>query len=202
MQRTATWIADELGEPRLDDPRSLFDLVNYQMHMIESLSASNVTRMCEGEFGITRREWRFIALLAAVGEMAPSDLALRSGLDRSRTSKALMPLLAKRLIERRSQPGDRRRASVALSAEGQALYARIFPRVVEVNTALLDVLGQGDVATLARLLTRLRRRAIEIANSDLVEAVADRRGGGSRQRWLRERATEQRGKALVPPVRT
>lgn len=172
--------------PALRDPRSILDLVNYQMHQIESANASNVTRICEGEFGITRREWRFIALLAAVGGMAPSDLALRAGLDRSRTSKALMPLLAKGLIERRSQPGDRRRATVVLSAAGLALYERIFPRVKRVNTELLSVLDDADVRTLARMLDTLHRKAVEIVNSDLVEAQADRRHGGSRKAWERE----------------
>lgn len=179
------WLADEHGVPELRHPRSILDLVNYQMHLIEAVNASNVTRICEGEFGITRREWRFIALLAALGEMAPSDLALRAGLDRSRTSKALMPLLAKKLIERRSQPGDRRRATVGLTAEGRALYDRIFPRVQRINTELLAVLSDGDVRLLARVLNTLRRRAVEIVQSDLVEAQADRRHGGSRRAWER-----------------
>ncbi|MBS0447783.1 MAG: winged helix-turn-helix transcriptional regulator [Proteobacteria bacterium] len=181
--RVPPWMADEGDAPTLREPRSLLDLVNYQMHMIESYSASNVTRMCEGEFGITRREWRFIALLAALGAMAPSDLAVRAGLDRSRTSKALMALLAKKLIVRRSQPGDRRRAQVTLTADGQALYARMFPRVIEVNTTLLSVLSDEDVATLERVLPVLRRQAIAIVNSGLVAAQADRRHGGSLKHW-------------------
>jgi DNA-binding MarR family transcriptional regulator len=176
-------MTDELEAPQLKEPRSLLDLVNYQMHLIQSFSASSVTRMCEGEFGITRREWRFIALLAAVGPMAPSDLALQSSLDRSRTSKALMPLLAKGLIERRSHAGDRRRATVSLTQPGRALYDRLFPRVVEVNAALLGTLSDEDIATLARLLTALKRRAVEIVDSKLVAAIADRRHGGSLRRW-------------------
>jgi len=183
VHRASLSMAEDNGTPQLRAPRTILDMVNYQMHLIESRSASNVTRMCEGEFGITRREWRFIAMLAAGGEVAPSELSLRSGLDRSRTSKALMELLAKGLIERRSQAGDRRRATVSLTAEGRSLYELIFPRVVEVNTALLEVLDDTDVAALARILTLLRRRAIEIVNSDLVSASADRRHGGSKRKW-------------------
>jgi DNA-binding MarR family transcriptional regulator len=174
---------DEIDAPNLRDPRSILDLVNYQMHVIESCSSSNVTRICEGEFGITRREWRFIALLAALGPLAPSDVAVRAGLDRSRTSKALMALLAKKLIERQALEGDRRRATVRLTEAGQALYDRMFPRVVEVNTALLSVLDDADLAALRRVLPALRRQAIAIVNSDLVQAHADRRHGGSLKRW-------------------
>jgi DNA-binding MarR family transcriptional regulator len=182
---TIDWLADRHGVPELREPRNLLDLVNYQMHSIETVNASSVTRICEGEFGITRREWRFIALLAALGRIAPSDLALRAGLDRSRTSKALMPLLAKGLIERCPRPGDRRGATVALTPAGQALYANIFPRVQKINTELLAVLGDEDVRTLARLLNTLRRRAVALHGSGRVGAIADRRHGGSRRTWER-----------------
>lgn len=182
------WLADAHGVPELRNPRSILDLVNYQMHLIEAVNSSNITRICEGEFGITRREWRVMALLAALGPLAPSDLALRAGLDRSRTSKALMPLLAKGLVVRSVQPGDARRATVGLSVSGQDLYDRIFPVVQKINTELLSVLSDAEVQTLARLLNVLRRRAVVIIKSDLVEAQADRRGGGSRRAWERERS--------------
>jgi DNA-binding MarR family transcriptional regulator len=165
--------------------RNILNLVNDQMRQIKSAHATNVTRICEGEFGVTRREWRFIGLLAAVGATAPSDLALHAGLDRSRTSKALMPLLANGLIERHSQPGDRRRAQLQLSPAGRQQHERLFPRIKRVNTALLSVLGDAQVQTLAEPLATLKRRAVEIVNSDLVDAQADRRRGGSRRAWGR-----------------
>lgn len=191
QERTAPdWLANEHGVPHLRHPRSILDMVNYQMHLIEAVNSSNVTRICEGEFGITRREWRFIALLAALGSMAPSELALRAGLDRSRTSKALMQLRAKRLIERRGQPGDHRRAIVALTDSGRALYECLFPRVQKINTELLAVLTDAEVDAMARLLNKLRQRAVEIINARSADVVADRRHGGSRRIW--ERTTDPR----------
>ena len=62
---------DASDDPALSAPRSIHDLINYQLHLIEAVNASNVTRMCEGEFGITRREWRIVALLSALGPLAP-----------------------------------------------------------------------------------------------------------------------------------
>lgn len=177
----------------LTAPGSIHDLINYQLHLIESVSASNVTRMCEGEFGITRREWRLIALLSASGPLAPSLLAEQAGLDRSRTSKALMPLLDKGLVTRAVDPRDGRRATVSLTAEGEALYRRLFPRVVEINVRLLDVLDPAEVQVLAGMLLRLRRRAREIVDARLVEAIADRRRGGSRRQWARRRLPARDG---------
>ncbi|MGH6625109.1 MAG: MarR family winged helix-turn-helix transcriptional regulator [Burkholderiaceae bacterium] len=175
--------ADEGPPPDFANPKSIFDLVNYQLHLVEFFSGLNITRMCEGGFGVTRQEWRYIALLAGMIELTPSELAIRSGLDRSRTSKILMQLIEKGLVQRRAQAGDRRRAAVQLTVEGHALYRRIFPRVVELNHALLAALPQQDVEALERILSVLRRRAISLSQANLVEVVADRRHGGSRKRW-------------------
>ena len=156
------WIAEAMGEPALQAPGSILDLLNYQMHLILSFSTAGVTRLCEREFGITRHEWGYIGLLAVFGGMAPSELALRSGMDRSRTSKALMPLVSKGLVARTTHPGDRRRATVALTPAGRRLYERIFPRVLAIHSQLLEPFPPREVALLGRLLQRLRQRAVAL----------------------------------------
>jgi DNA-binding MarR family transcriptional regulator len=156
------WIAENMAAPDFAQPRSILDLLNYQMYLVLSFSSAGVTRMCEREFGITRHEWGFLALLAAFGPLAPSELALRSGMDRSRTSKALMPLAAKGLIARHTVAHDRRRAEVALSSAGRRLVERVFPRVLQVHRELLQPFKGAEVAVLSRLLHRLLRRAIDI----------------------------------------
>lgn len=157
------WVTEAMGEPRLSDPQGLTDLLNYQLHLILGFSSAPIVRLCENEFGITLHEWGYVGLLAAFGPIAPSELALRSGMDRSRTSKALMPLVAKGLVERRSVPGDGRRATVALTAQGRRLYQRLFARACAVHGQLLDGFQPSERTDLARLLARLRARAVELA---------------------------------------
>lgn len=169
--------------PAFRAPRSILDLVNYQLHQIESRSAGLVTRICEGEFGITRREWRFLALLAVLGEQSPSQLATLAALDRPRTSKALASLQQRGLVERRGVAGDGRRQRIRLSAAGHALHERLFPRVVQVNLALLDDFSEREVMQLARLLKRLHLASQSLPETALVSARVDRRGGGTRHRW-------------------
>ncbi len=151
-----------MGEPRLDDPHSILDLLNYQLHVLLSFSTAEVVRLCEQEMGITRHEWGYIGLLAAFGPLSPSDLALRAGMDRSRTSKALMPLVLKGLV-RRSAPGpDRRYAMVSLTPKGQGLYDRLFPRVLDIHRELISPLRPQEVRQLARIVDRLRRQAVSM----------------------------------------
>lgn len=156
------WIAENMAAPDFSAPRGIMDLLNYQMYLGLSFSTAGVTRLCEREFGITRHEWGFLALLASFGALSPSALALRSGMDRSRTSKALMPLAAKGLVARRAVPHDGRRAEVALTPAGRRLVERIFPRVLQIHHELLQPFSAAERAVLGRLLSRLLRRAIEL----------------------------------------
>jgi len=160
------WVAAAMGKPALAEPASILDLLNYQMHLVLSFSAAGVTRLCEREFGITRHEWGYIGLLAAFGGMAPSELALRSGMDRSRTSKALVPLVAKGLVERHVRPGDRRHATVALTPAGRRLYEDIFPRVLEIHAQLLATFDAAEVNLLAGMLQLLRQSAVALEGAN------------------------------------
>lgn len=169
--------------PDLARPRSIFDLLNFRVAEFYGLSGSLVTRLCEGEFGVTREEWQFVAMLAALGELSQSELTRRTTVDRSQCSRTLRALAAKQLVFRERMAGDARRARIGLTEGGRALYAQLFPRVVAVHQAMLSALDADEVALLARCLQKMQRTAEVVARSDLVAVQADRRRGGSRRSW-------------------
>src|SRR6478736_764182 len=110
----------------LDQPRTVDDLLNYRLSRLFASSGAMVVRLCEGRYGITRREWRLIALLAAHGAMSPSELSDRAHLERTRTSRHITELVEKRLILRVRDPEDGRRAQVDLTVEGRRVYEELF----------------------------------------------------------------------------
>ena len=175
--------SSEALPPDLERPRSIFDLLNFRLSEFMNLSGSLVTRICEGEFGVTRNEWALIAMLAAMGPSSPSDLARRTTIDRAQASKTLRVLQAKELAVREPLPHDRRRARIRLTQRGEALFTVLFPRAVAVNQAMLSALDASERRQLADFLLRMHRQAVEVATSGLVEARADRRRGGSRVNW-------------------
>ena len=103
-------------------PRALDDLLLYRLTRLLAVAGGMVIRLCEGRFGITRREWRMLATLASHGELGSSQLAEQAQLDRARTSKAVGSLVAKQLITRAHLTGDRRQVVLRLTDRGQALY--------------------------------------------------------------------------------
>jgi len=165
------------GSRRMQAPASLDDLFMYRLTRLLAVAGAPVVRLCEGHYGITRREWRLIAALAREGPMLSSALADRIHLERGRTSKAISDLAAKGLVTRTPRPHDRRLVDVALTAAAQRIYDTLFPQVAQINRELLDALSPEELALLDVALTRLQQRAEDM----LARAVlpkADRRNRG------------------------
>ena len=163
----------------LRHPTDLDELLNYRLLKLFAVSGAPVIRLLEGRYGIARREWRLLAQLAHGGPMSPSVLAERANLDRPRTSRAVGVLVAKRLVEREVQPGDARRARVALSAEGRALYDEIFPQVAALNASVVAALDDATVHALDTALHLLTERALSVNAEAVRDVQADRHRGGT-----------------------
>lgn len=169
--------------PVLRSPQGLQDLLLYRCARLAATAGAVVVRLCEGRYGITRREWRMVALLGECGTMNPSQLAERAQLDRARTSRALSSLVTKGLVSRSSQAGDQRFARVALTEAGQALHAELFPQVARLNGALLGAMSDEDAVRLDALLQLAQVEAEALAAaSDLPKAGRRRMGSSATSR--------------------
>lgn len=162
---------------RLRHPKVLGDLLIYRLGRLYSTAGAMTLRVCEGEFGIPRREWRLLAVLGEGGALQPSELATRAELDRSRTSRALAGLQAKGLVHRQVVPNDRRLAHVALTEQGRLLHARMLPRMAAINSAVLALLSDDQVAALNSLLGALQQQATQLLGASSWPKANRRRGG-------------------------
>src|SRR6478736_7984182 len=154
--------------------RPLDDLLLYRLSRLLAVAGSMVIKLCEGRFGITRREWRLLATLASRGELSSSQLAEHAQLDRARTSKAVGSMVAKGLISREHPAGDRRQVLLRLTERGHGLYDELFPMVTQINAELLSALDATAVEQLDESLRVLQARA-ERMTGEAVLPKADRR---------------------------
>ena len=164
---------------RLSAPQGLDDLLLYRLSRLLGVAGAPVIRLCEGQFGITRREWRVLALLAQDDGLLSSQLAERAQLDRARTSKAITSLVAKKLLRREARPNDRRQAALALTDAGRALYVALFPMVLQINRDLLACLAGPEVSGLDAALDLLQRRADALSAHATLPKADRRRGSGA-----------------------
>lgn len=166
----------------LQVPLVLSDLLLYRLSRLQATAGGMALRYCEGQFGITRREWRILALLAAVGPLGSSDLAKRASLDRPRTSKAVTSLLGKKLLLRTPKTGDARQVDISLSQAGVALHAELFPLISQLNQSVLAALNAAEVSQLGDMLERLQRSADMLADQTALPPANRRSGGTARRR--------------------
>lgn len=164
----------------LREPGGLDDLLLYKLSRLLAVGGSMVIRLCEGRFGITRREWRVIACLAQEQDLLSSELAEHIQLDRARTSRAVSSLVAKKLVRRQTGVSDRRQARLALTDQGRALHQALFPLVCEINRGLLAPLSTQDVGALERTLSALQGQADAMVQSAELPKADRRRGGRAR----------------------
>jgi DNA-binding MarR family transcriptional regulator len=159
--------------------RPLDDLLLYRLSRLLAVGGSMVIRLCEGRFGITRREWRLLATLASRGELSSSQLAEHAQLDRARTSKAVGSMVAKGLLSRTHPAGDRRQVLLGLTERGRALYDQLFPLVTRINAELMAALDADTAARLDDALRRLQAQAERMAGEAVLpKADRGRRGAG------------------------
>ena len=159
---------------------SVDDLLLYRLSHLTGTAGAMVVRLCEGGYGITRREWAVLAQLHGQPQgLLPSALAQRMHRDRARTSRALSALQAKGLIERMALAHDRRSVRVSLTPAGQTIYDALMPQVQAINARILQVLTPAQKEALDHALFRLHGQAQQLLaemGPDLPKA--NRRRGG------------------------
>ena len=162
-------------------PAQLDDLFLYHLARLMNSAGSMVVRLCEGGYGITRREWRMIGLLADKGPMQPSQLAELAQLDRTRTSRTISGLIGKGLLRKQSMAGDARQALVQLSESGLELHSQLFPQVQAINQELLSDISDDELQILSDVFSRIAARGRNMQQRG-DQPKAERRRGRAGQR--------------------
>jgi DNA-binding MarR family transcriptional regulator len=169
----------------LGNPRNILDFLVYRLHLPYSIVSTHVTGIYEGAYGITRQEWYVLALMAALGEMSPTQLAEVSEMSLPLTSRTLRSLREKKLVSRDTLEGDKRFAHIRLTSTGVALYKEVYREAANYNLAVVSVLSEQEQSQLAELLEKLHKRALEIEGESQSIGSINRRAGGTRVHWDR-----------------
>ena len=151
--------------------------MNYRLQRLYALAGAPVVRLCEGRYGVTRREFRLLCLVVDGGPVSPSRLSELAHLDPARASRVIAALAKKRLVRREVQDGDRRHALIAATREGEALHQELFPQIADINRGVVSVLDAGQVQALDQILAVLTRHAEVVNHSIVLDVGADRQRG-------------------------
>ncbi len=144
---------------RLSQPQQLADLLLYRLYRLQATAGVRVVRLCEHEYGLTRREWRILSFLSTKEGALSSELAEHAMLDRARTSRAITSLAEKDLVRRQPKASDRREVHVFLTNEGRRIATALFEQVAAINRDILAPLDANERVVLDKMLDRLQTEA-------------------------------------------
>jgi DNA-binding MarR family transcriptional regulator len=106
--------------------------------------------------GMTFRDWRVLAFLAATERRTIVELAEYSVIPHSTLSRLLDRMERNGLVKRSSAPHDLRAVALTLTAAGRRRYERILPMALALNAELMQGFTAEERRMLAALLGRMR----------------------------------------------
>jgi DNA-binding MarR family transcriptional regulator len=103
----------------------------------------------------TRYHYSLLAALEEFGPASQAALGRRCGIDRSDVVAVINELVDRKLVERASDPDDRRRNIITITPAGIQQLRRLDALLTQIQDELLAPLSTDERDQLARLLTRV-----------------------------------------------
>lgn len=129
-----------------------------------------------GEFELTVGQYTLVSLLAQRTGMSAAQLSRRFAVTPQSMTEMITALEKKRLIRRRTAPGNRRVLLVSLTATGRALTKRCEAVVDQVEADVLAKLSPAELAAFRRTLaTLLEPPSVETVALERAVAAGGRR---------------------------
>jgi DNA-binding MarR family transcriptional regulator len=136
-----------------------FELENflpYRLSVLTNTVSQGIARSYRDRHDITVTEWRVMAVLGRYAGLTASEVVERTAMDKVAISRAVNSLVAKDLLERKTDRDDRRRRRLYVShARGRQVLEEIVPQARECERLLLQSLSAEEIETLERTMDAL-----------------------------------------------
>lgn len=143
-------------EASVHDLPGLDDAVAYRIHQTNRLLLTHLGRFLEtSQPGLTPEKWFIVARLRRDGPLRQVELTEPALDDAPNVSRLVEGLVEAGLVERHSDPADRRSRVLTLSADGSALADVLHERSVKERRRVFSGFSTDDLNTLTETLDRL-----------------------------------------------
>ncbi len=150
----------------------LDEFLPYRLSVLTNTISSTLARSYADRFGVSIPQWRVMAVLGDDPGRSANDLVERTRMDKVSVSRAVSALVTAGSVLRRTDPADRRRSVLRLSASGRSIYESIVPLARRYDTELLARLEPAERRALDALIAHLDRAALDLASRESGEPIA------------------------------
>lgn len=139
-----------------DDPDfDLADFLPYLLNQAAEAASLGFQKIYRNDYGMLRTEWRILFHLGRYGDMTATEIGARSSIHKTKISRAVSALEAKRFLSRAGSDSDRRSARLSLTAAGQAAYRNLVRQAADYDRSLADRFTEEEQKTLRKCLRLL-----------------------------------------------
>ena len=137
-----------------------FELQNFLPYLLNqaaeesSLAFQNIYK---DRYGMLRTEWRVLFHLGIYGRMTAKEICERSKMHKTKISRAVARLEARRFLTRERGADDRRLEYLELTPAGRKAYDELRAVAMDYDAQLAEAFSKEEVAVLRKLLTHLAK---------------------------------------------
>lgn len=172
--------------------------------MVDALRASQTASdMMDEAFcdflGINRTDGRCLDVVDRLGEVTAGQLATEVGLTTGAVTAMVDRLERAGLLERKSDPGDRRKVLITMTEEAKQITSEIYGQMAHATAPFVSQLSDQDLVTLISFFYASRDVNLELAKK--VRSRTDKRKIPLRLRLEQAKELTKDAKALMKLIR-
>lgn len=135
--------------------QELSEFLPYRLFQAAEVTSRAFQKVYQGRYGMLRTEWRVLFHLGHSGDQTAKQIGERAALHKTKVSRAVKALEAKRFLKRETIENDRRSEMLSLTKAGQATLSDLTAIAADYDRKLSDVLGKNQHTALVTALDTL-----------------------------------------------
>ncbi len=135
--------------------------LTYQLHQLSRLIDRRLNFSDLERINLNASEGRTIAILGYYGSVSVMQLARLGNLDKSHASRAVVTLVDKGIIEKRSDSRDARAFVLLLTEEGKVVYSEIVDLIIKRNEIAMRTLTLREKQALFSIFSKIQQNLAE-----------------------------------------
>jgi DNA-binding MarR family transcriptional regulator len=133
----------------------------HRLNVLSSLVSQALTQVYS-KYGIGIPEWRVLVSLGQFGVMTGKAIGARTHMHKTKVSRAVAQLEARKFVTRKANRADLREAFLSLTPAGRAVFEELAPRARDFTEKLSEVVSAADRAAFDRAVAQLTQRSAEL----------------------------------------
>ncbi|MEM9710264.1 MAG: MarR family transcriptional regulator [Pseudomonadota bacterium] len=136
-------------------PYALADFLPYLLSEAAETASLKFQDYYRSKYGMLRTEWRVLFHLGQNAPLHAKDICARSGIHKTKVSRAVAALEKKRFLVRDEVENDRRLAVIRLTRRGETVFEDLYRAAERFDAELMAQFGDEERDTLRKCLLKL-----------------------------------------------